>query len=536
MTAETAIRWERDDQGVVTLTMDDPHQRVNTLNELFVRSFAAVIDRLEAERDTVIGVVLTSAKKGFLAGGDLKRLVGIGPADRQAFLDDLELRKSRMRRLERLGRPVVALVEGGAFGGGLELALVCHHRIALDSTEVMVGLPEVTLGLLPGGGGITRTTRLIGLPRALRLLVGGTRLNARQAHELGLIDDLATSRAEALEKARAWILANPDAAQPWDRGRPAAFGDEAGEDPVVLQPARDLAPAVATIREVAAIAASADVDTALRAESEGLADLVVSDAARATIAVAFFDTVRTRSRLRKAAGNAPARTPVLVVAGPVGRRTLAAGGIASVAVVSDGDAAGLSRLRAEEGNVVLTVAEPGVEPPAGDPVLWIAPDRLGDGGYVIEYAAADEPVDDVVARLARTGALAVPLADGEREGFGGRVAEAVRAAADEARRAGADPAVIERALVVAGLRPAPLTAAPCAREPVATEEAAGLGRRFVAAAVAAAVRLCDEGVLRHADDLDVASVRAGGVPAWTGGAGRWSADARQRSREKEEER
>jgi hypothetical protein len=164
---DPVIRWGRDGDGIVTLTIDDPAQRVNTLNERFTRSFAAAVDRLYAERDSITGVVLTSGKPSFLAGGDLRDLFAVEPAARDEFLASLIARKTRTRRLEQFARPVVAVVSGAVLGGGFELALACHHRIAVTGPRMVVGLPEVTLGLLPGGGGVVRLTRLLGPAAAL---------------------------------------------------------------------------------------------------------------------------------------------------------------------------------------------------------------------------------------------------------------------------------------------------------------------------------------------------------------------------------
>src|ERR1019366_5685497 len=123
-----------------------------------------------------------------------------------AFSAGVEQIKADLRELEKLGKPVVAALGGTALGGGLEIALACHHRIALDNPNAMFGLPEVTLGLLPGGGGVTRVTRLLGVVDGLmNVLLQGPRFTAAQALAAGLIDDLAATPAELLEKSRAWI-------------------------------------------------------------------------------------------------------------------------------------------------------------------------------------------------------------------------------------------------------------------------------------------------------------------------------------------
>ncbi len=167
MTDINMFGWESDEAGIVTLTMDDPTAPVNTLNEIFIESLQATIERLEAEKDKINGVVLTSAKKTFFAGADLKGVIQTTREDAARWTAESEKLKELFRRLETLGRPVVAALNGAALGGGLELALACHHRVALDAKGMKVGFPEVSLGLLPGGGGVVRTVRMFGIQTAL---------------------------------------------------------------------------------------------------------------------------------------------------------------------------------------------------------------------------------------------------------------------------------------------------------------------------------------------------------------------------------
>ncbi|MGH3425787.1 MAG: enoyl-CoA hydratase/isomerase family protein, partial [Nocardioidaceae bacterium] len=146
---QNAVRYERGDDGIVTLVLDDPTQSANTMNELYASSMAAAVERLVAEKDEVKGVVLTSAKATFFAGGDLKAMVKATPDDAQRLFDEIEDIKATLRTLETFGRPVVAALNGSALGGGLEIALAAHHRIAVDDGRSEFGFPEVTLGLLP---------------------------------------------------------------------------------------------------------------------------------------------------------------------------------------------------------------------------------------------------------------------------------------------------------------------------------------------------------------------------------------------------
>ena len=215
--SDNMFRWEKDADNVVTLTMDDPSGSANTLNDTFVTSLAATLDRLEAEKDDIAGVVLTSAKKTFFAGADLKMIIQATPADVPRLEEESARLKGYFRRLETLGKPVAAAINGAALGGGLEIALACHHRVALDARGSEIGLPEVTLGLLPGAGGVVRTTRMFGLTKALmEILLQGQRRKPQAALEVGLVDEVVSTPEEMLAAAKAWVLEHPDAVQPWD--------------------------------------------------------------------------------------------------------------------------------------------------------------------------------------------------------------------------------------------------------------------------------------------------------------------------------
>src|SRR5918912_553326 len=190
--AENTIRWEQDADGIVTLTLDDPKQRANTMNDDFRSSLSATVDRLEAEKESITGVIVTSAKDTFFAGGDLRLLAQVTEENAAEFAAGVEKIKSDFRRLETLGKPVVAALNGAALGGGLEIALACHRRIALENPKAQFGFPEVTLGLLPGAGGVVRSVRLLGIMDALmKVLVQGQRYKPAQAVEVGLVHELA---------------------------------------------------------------------------------------------------------------------------------------------------------------------------------------------------------------------------------------------------------------------------------------------------------------------------------------------------------
>ncbi|MGO3999634.1 3-hydroxyacyl-CoA dehydrogenase NAD-binding domain-containing protein [Pseudomonas fluorescens] len=211
-----AIRYEAGQDRIVVLTIDMPGQSANTMNAAYGAAMATCVARLLAEKESIAGVIITSAKKTFFAGGDLNELIKVDKAHAKAFYDRVLELKQQLRTLETLGKPVVAAINGAALGGGWEICLACHHRIALDHPSLQIGLPEVTLGLLPGGGGVVRMVRKLGLEKALPYLLEGKKVRAAQALQAGLVDQLAVDRDELLAKARAWILANPAPQQPWD--------------------------------------------------------------------------------------------------------------------------------------------------------------------------------------------------------------------------------------------------------------------------------------------------------------------------------
>ena len=210
-----------DDDGVVILTLDDPNQSANTMNAAYAASIAATVDRLEAERDEITGVIITSAKKTFFAGGDLNDLRAATREHSDEIASFVRDGKAVLRRLETLGVPVVAAVNGSALGGGLEIMLACHHRIVVDDPSIQLGFPEVQLGLLPGAGGVTRTVRMLGIVNALmQLLLQGQRVRPEKGKEIGIVDELVARPDELIPAAKQWIAANAEARS--SRGTPTA--------------------------------------------------------------------------------------------------------------------------------------------------------------------------------------------------------------------------------------------------------------------------------------------------------------------------
>jgi 3-hydroxyacyl-CoA dehydrogenase/enoyl-CoA hydratase/3-hydroxybutyryl-CoA epimerase len=306
MSNETStIRWEQDDDGIVVLTLDDPNQSANTMNAAYAASIRATVDRLEAEKDQITGVVITSAKKTFFAGGDLHDLRKATKDQAEEISEFVREGKAVLRRLETLGKPVVAAINGAALGGGLEICLACHHRIALDDPSVQLGFPEVQLGLLPGAGGVVRSVRMLGIANALlSLLLQGQRHRPAKAMELGIVDELVSTREELVPAAKAWIKANPDASvQPWDAegykipgGTPSnpKFAQNLPAFPANLRKQLKGAnyPAPHHIMAAAVEGAQLDFDNAIEVEGRYFVDLVTSQVAKNMIQAFFFDMQR----------------------------------------------------------------------------------------------------------------------------------------------------------------------------------------------------------------------------------------------------
>ncbi|WP_020577856.1 3-hydroxyacyl-CoA dehydrogenase NAD-binding domain-containing protein [Actinopolymorpha alba] len=307
-----AVRYDRDADGVVTLTLDQPGQAANVMNAEYVSAMGAAVDRLERERDEIRGVVLTSAKSTFFAGGDLELLSRVTADNLEEFAGFLTQAKGQLRRLERLGRPVVAAINGSALGGGLEIALACHHRVVLDDPNVNLGFPEVTLGLLPGGGGIVRTVRLLGPQAALPLLVEGTQLRPAAAQKLGLVDELAGGPDEVVAKAREWLDSGAEPVQPWDRpgfmipglppGDPRAYPLLSAAPAMLAKRTHGVYPAPERILAAAVEGAFVDVDTAFEIESRYFLELVISPIAKNMIGTLWFGRNEVRRGPSKPAG------------------------------------------------------------------------------------------------------------------------------------------------------------------------------------------------------------------------------------------
>ena len=229
------IRLEKDADGIVELIFDQEGKSVNVMGDEYAEAMPKALDQLEAQKENITGVYIRSGKPGqFFAGGDVTLMLemDLNPddAERQRMFEGIVDAKAPLRRLEALGVPIAVGINGAALGGGFEIALACHHRIALDDKSVQVGLPEAMLGLMPGAGGVVRMVRLLGMQEALTLISQGKRLKAAQALEKGLVHELADNEEDMAARAKAWIKANSEAKQPWEQPGYSIPGGAPGED------------------------------------------------------------------------------------------------------------------------------------------------------------------------------------------------------------------------------------------------------------------------------------------------------------------
>jgi len=323
-----------DTDGVATVTMDMAGKSVNTMNAEYGECMANTLSELRAgvASGQIKGVILTSAKKTFFAGGDIDTIMRFqaNKAWDECF-DTLMTFKQQLLELESLSAPVAAAINGSALGGGLEICLACHHRVAIDSPALLIGFPEVSLGLLPAAGGIVRTVRLLGLKKAVPLLMEGTRLTAAKAKESGLIDELAQNADEMLSKARAWVLANSGFQQPWLRKgfqipggsafTPANAGLLAVAPAVLRKKSRGLLPAPEAILAVAAESSVSGYQAAMRVESRYFEELIRGPVSAALIGTMYkqLNEIGAKASRPKTATARPVKVVGILGAGMMGR-------------------------------------------------------------------------------------------------------------------------------------------------------------------------------------------------------------------------
>lgn len=296
------IRLEKDSDGIVELIFDQPGKSVNTMGLEYDEAMQKAIVELEemVAAGGVTGIYVRSGKPGqFFAGGDITEMLAmdlnISVERKTEMYNGLMNTKAPLRKLETLGVPVAVGLNGPALGGGYEIALACHYRVAVKG--VQVGLPEGMIGLMPGAGGVVRLTRLLGMQEAIGLISQGRRLKAERALDKGMVDVLVDSEEELEANAKAWIKANPDAKQPWDTEGYQLPGG-AHDDPAnqgltyfgptnVMAQTKGLMPAQQAIFACVIDSVKVDFDTAQKIEGRYFLSLLLDQTSR-NMMIAFF--------------------------------------------------------------------------------------------------------------------------------------------------------------------------------------------------------------------------------------------------------
>ena len=298
--------------GIATLTFDEPGSAVNTMCAQWQADMTEVVAKVVSDKAAIKGIILASNKTTFFAGADLKATMRVQPSDAAHAYAEIEQVKKNFRTLETLGVPVVTCLNGAALGGGWELALVGHHRVAVNNPKIQFGLPEVTLGLIPGASGITKMTRLLGLIGAQPYLLEGKLFNPAEGLALGLVHELVDEPGQLREKALAFIAAHPQSAQPWDAkdykipgGTPSnpKIAAALSVAPAMLKlKTRGLYPAPEAVLCAMAEGAQVDFDTALRIESRYLTKVMTGQVAKNMINTFFFNINAVKSGQSRPAG------------------------------------------------------------------------------------------------------------------------------------------------------------------------------------------------------------------------------------------
>ena len=296
----SSVIYEKDQDKIVHLILDKPSASANLMDNEFTESLSAAVEKLR--QDDYAGVIFRSAKSTFFAGGNLDDLFNAQKENADQLYDMVNRLKLAMREIETQGKPVVACINGAALGGGWELALSAHYRISLKKDAlnkgVILGLPEVTLGLLPGGGGVIRMTRLLGVQAAMPFLLEGKQFKPEKGLELGLINEVVDSPEAMLESAIKWIKENPAATQSYDvkgykvpAGLPSqpALAKMLPIAPTMIRAkTKGTLPAPESILAVMIEGLQVDIDTAMRIESRYFVELACGQVAKNLIGTFWY--------------------------------------------------------------------------------------------------------------------------------------------------------------------------------------------------------------------------------------------------------
>ncbi|MDB5817992.1 MAG: hypothetical protein JWQ11_1632 [Rhizobacter sp.] len=546
--ARTTFSFELGPDGVAVVAIDIAGRPMNVFTPELIAELGALVDEV-ASNDEIAGLVITSGKPGaFLAGADLKDFVNIhdrGVTPKQA-MESAALATGMLRRLERCGKPVAAAINGLALGGGYELCLACHHRVLVDEPKASVGLPEVTVGLLPGGGGTQRLPRLIGVAAALPLLVSGRHVKPAEALSLGMVDEVVPT-GQAVQAARRWVVAQREAkwtaAQPWDvKGfeLPGGTGAMAAHASATFgnglasmrRDTHDNYPAPLAILQCVYEGSQLPFDKAMAVEARYFAVLLTGVVARNLMRTMFVGKGSAAKRHR------PAGVDKIVVKrlGVVGASaqaqafgsTARAAGIGVTALAS-GESVGRNDF-----DLVVTVGPDVVAQEAdgqssGDTK---GEDAAGGVGIDVPPLGAHGPMIEIIVTAATSPVLtaaALDLAAQLRHTpivvNGGsmvrRLREAYRLEGVAMLDEGVGRAMIENVARQTGFAQAPLAAEAADganRQAGLTQPApSDIRQRLLFSQALEAARCFEEGLVTDPTDGDLAGVLGAGYPSWTGG-------------------
>lgn len=325
----TDIKFEIDNDGIALLTIDTPDRSMNIITESFMKELGEIITRVTEDKD-IKGAVITSAKQGnFMAGADLNLILRLGALQKTGSMQDVFDAAFEINRLCRLletcGKPWVSAINGLCLGGGLELSLACHYRVASDDPKLKMGLPEVQVGIIPGGGGTQRLPRLMGIQMSLPYLLQGKNMTAKQALSNNIIHEIVPSD-ELLHTAKSYILSGGKAVQPWDEKRFKIPGGQGVFDPNIVQTFIG-APAMtkketkgnypATIAILSAVyeGHQLPMDKAVRVESKYFVQQIIGDVAPNMIRTLFVNKGKADKGVRRPKDVAPMKAKKLGMLG-----------------------------------------------------------------------------------------------------------------------------------------------------------------------------------------------------------------------------
>ena len=333
--AYTNFKIETDSDGIALVTWDIPGKSMNVVDETSGTELAAIVKQMTDDA-AVKGVVITSAKEAFCAGADLTMLTGMNQtyvemlkskgeeAANKFVFDNVRQLSLTFRAIETGGKPWVAAINGLALGGGFELTLACHYRVASDNPKTRLGLPEIKVGLFPGGGGTQRLPRMMQTQDALQMLLKGDAVDVNKAKASGILGAVVPA-ADLIKTAKDWIKAGGKAVAPWDeKGFKIPSGAVYSKGGTMIFPPAnaiyrretyDNYPAARAIMQCVYEGLQLPMDAAIRVESRYFSKILRSKEAAAMIRSLFVSMGELNKGARRPQNVPPTKVKKLAVIG-----------------------------------------------------------------------------------------------------------------------------------------------------------------------------------------------------------------------------